>query len=163
MRRINRAEIAGQDVRVFKPETDDRAGDNVIGSHNGETWTAEVIDTSGEGLRGVQADVVAVDEANFFDESLVHELELQAKLGRRVIVAGIDQTFRGEPFTPLPELMAVADYVEKLRAICVECGKPATKNQRIVDGEPASAGEPTVVVGGEERYEARCRDCHVLR
>ena len=83
--------------------------------------------------------------------------------GTRVIVSGTDQTFRGEPFEPLPELMATAEYVDKLQAICAECGEPATRNQRLIEGEPAHADDPTILVGAEESYQARCRDCHVLR
>ncbi|WEL23988.1 thymidine kinase [Candidatus Nanohalovita haloferacivicina] len=165
IRRLNRAEIAGQEVEVFKPEVDDRYGEEEIGSHNGRKWMAQVVDAS-EGLeemKDVEADVVAVDEANFFQKDLVNVCQQLANSGKRVIVLGIDQNFRGEPFEPVPQLMASAEYVEKLRAICTQCGKPATRNQRLIDGEPAHVDDPTVMVGAEESYEARCRHCHKVR
>jgi thymidine kinase len=108
-------------------------------------------------------DVVAVDEANFFGPALLDACETLAAEDRRVVVCGTDQTFRGEPFHPLPALMATAEYVDKLQAICTQCGEPATRNQRFVDGEPAHVDDPTVVVGAEEAYEARCRSCHTVR
>ncbi|WP_224268809.1 thymidine kinase [Haloprofundus salinisoli] len=168
LRRLRRAEIAGQEVAVFKPAIDDRYGETTIGSHNGRQWGATVVDNEGEGvwqmlddLNGEQ--VVAVDEANFFSEALVEVCEALAADGRRVIVSGTDQTFRGEPFDPVPQLMALAEYVDKLQAICTVCGEPATRNQRLIDGEPAHVDDPTIMVGAEESYEARCRNCHTLR
>ena len=166
LRRLRRARIAGQEVTVFSPALDDRYGTQTIGSHAGREWEATVIDpndpwaiTDHVGEEGV----VAVDEANFFESELVAVLERLAAQDHRVLVAGTDQTFRGEPFHPLPELIAVAEYVDKLQAICAVCGEPATRNQRFVDGEPAHVDDPTIVVGAEERYEARCRSCHTLR
>ncbi len=168
LRRLRRAEIAGQDVAVFTPALDDRYGEDTVGSHEGRQWDARSVPNEGEevwriadGLDGEE--VVAVDEANFFDETLIDVCEHLADDGRRVIVSGIDQTFRGEPYEPVPQLIALADYVEKLRAICAVCGDPATKNQRLVDGEPAHEDDPTVLVGAEESYEPRCRHCHTLR
>lgn len=168
LRRLRRAEIAGQDVAVFTPAMDDRYGETVVGSHAGREWEATVVDGEGEGpwealshLNGET--VVAFDEANFFDRTLVDVATDLAGRGRRVVVSGLDKTFRGEPFEPLPELLAYADFVDKLRAICVECGDPATMTQRLVDGEPAHVDDPTIVVGAEEAYEARCRACHELR
>ncbi|WP_255167238.1 thymidine kinase [Natrononativus amylolyticus] len=167
LRRLRRAEIAGQEVAVFTPALDDRYGAEFVGSHDGRRWEASAIDpeTDLEGvfdeLNGEQ--VVAFDEANFFGASLVACCERLAADGRRVIVSGTDQTFRGEPFEPLPQLIAVAEYVEKFRAICAVCGEPATRNQRLVDGEPAHVDDPTILVGAEESYEARCRHCHTLR
>lgn len=186
IRRLRRAEIAGQEVAVFTPALDDRYGEATIGSHNGRRWEATVIETDDEGPRSIfdQLDgeaVVAIDEANFFSVALVDVCEALAADGRRVIVSGTDQTFRGEPFHPLPELMAVAEYVDKFQAICSQCGEPASRNQRLVDGEPAHRDDPTIVVGGHERsrdsrasppsekldveetYEARCRNCHTVR
>lgn len=165
IRRLNRAEIAGQEVAVFKPGIDDRYGEEEIGSHDGRKWMAEVVETS-EGLEEIEntgADVVAVDEANFFDEDLLDVCQNLADNGKRVIVSGIDQNFRGQVFEPLPQLMAAAEYIEKLRAICAMCGKPATRNQRLIGGEPAHVDDPTVMVGAEESYEARCRHCHEVR
>ena len=168
LRRLRRAEIAGQEVAAFTPDVDDRYGETTIGSHEGRKWAARVVPSEGEGvweltdhLNGEQ--VVAVDEANFFGDELVDVCESLADDGRRVVVSGTDLTFRGEPFDPLPKLMAVAEYVDKLQAICTVCGEPATRNQRLVDGEPAHVDDPTIVVGAEESYEARCRNCHTLR
>ena len=166
LRRLRRAEIAGQSVAAFTPDIDDRYGTATIGSHAGRRIQATVVDTEDPlpGMREVLngEDVVAVDEANFFGPKLVDACEALAADGRRVVVSGTDQTFRGEPFDPLPALMATAEYVEKLQAICTQCGEPATRNQRLVDGDPAHYDDPTVVVGAEEAYEARCRSCHVV-
>jgi thymidine kinase len=168
LRRLRRAEIAGQEVAVFKPAIDDRYGDAVVGSHNGRQWDAHVVGTADDEvaelpsfLNGEQ--VVAIDEANFFSRGLVGVCEDLAHDGRRVIVSGTDQTFRGEPFEPLPDLTATAEFVDKLQAICTQCGEPATRNQRFIDGEPAHVDDPTIMVGAEESYEARCRNCHTIR
>ena len=167
LRRLRRAEIAGQSVAAFAPALDDRYGTATIGSHAGQRIEATVVDESAPGpeirdaLNGEA--VVAVDEANFFSDALVDACESLAADGRRVIVSGTDQTFRGEPFDPLPALMAVAEYVDKYQAICAACGEPASRNQRLVEGEPAHYDDPSVVVGADESYEARCRDCHVVR
>ncbi|WP_435193956.1 thymidine kinase [Natronomonas sp. EA1] len=167
LRRVRRAEIAGQEVAAFTPALDERFGTTAIGSHAGNRIEATVVSQDDplseirEHLNGEQ--VVAIDEANFFSETLVEACEELAAEGRRVIVSGTDQTFRGEPFHPLPELIAVAEYVEKFQAICMQCGEPATKNQRLIDGEPAHYDDPTILVGAEEAYEARCRSCHVIR
>ncbi|WP_254768383.1 thymidine kinase [Salinilacihabitans rarus] len=167
LRRLRRAEIAGQEVAVFSPALDDRYGEDHVGTHDGRRWEAVAVDpeieygTVAAELNGEE--VVAFDEANFFSTGLVDVCERLAADGRRVIVSGIDQTFRGEPFEPLPQLIAVAEYVEKYRAICAVCGEPATRNQRLIDGEPAHVDDPTILVGAEESYEARCRHCHTLR
>jgi thymidine kinase len=166
LRRLRRAEIAGQQVKTFTPTVDDRYGEASVGSHEGRQWDATPVDPEEPAAirRGADgADVVAVDEANFFEPSLVGVCEGLAADGHRVIVTGLDQTYRGEPFEPVPQLMARAEYVEKLRAICAVCGEPATRNQRLVDGRPAHVDDPTIAVGAEESYEARCRDCHTVR
>jgi len=168
LRRLRRAEIAGQEIAVFKPAVDDRYGETTVGSHVGRQWDASVVPSEGDGIWEIREqlngeDVVAVDEANFFGPELVAVCQRLADDGRRVLVSGIDQTYRGEPFEPLPQLMAVAEYVDKLQAICSQCGEPATRNQRLVGGEPAHVDDPTIVVGAEESYEARCRNCHTLR
>ena len=166
LRRMRRAEIAGQDVAAFKPAIDDRYGDAVVGSHAGREWEATVVDPGGEAAIHDHLDgeeVVAIDEANFFSNELVEVCQGLAAADRRVIASGIDQTYRGEPFEPVPQLTAVAEYVDKLRAICAVCGEPATRNQRFVNGDPAHVDDPTIVVGAEESYEARCRNCHELR
>jgi len=167
LRRLRRAEIAGQEVAVFKPSLDDRYGEGTVGSHNGRQWDATIVDAEDgvweipEALNGEK--VVAIDEANFFSEELVAVCERLAADDRRVIVSGTDQTFRGEPFEPVPRLIALAEYVDKYQAICAVCGEPATRNQRLIDGEPAHVDDPTIMVGAEESYEARCRNCHTLR
>ena len=167
LRRLRRAEIAGQEVAVFTPAIDDRYGTDYVGSHDGRRWEATAIDpdVTVESVRAALngETVVAFDEANFFTGALVDCCERLAEDGRRVLVSGIDQDFRGDPFRPLPELMATAEYVEKFRAICAVCGEPATRNQRLVDDEPAHVDDPTILVGAEESYEARCRHCHELR
>ncbi|WP_128476077.1 thymidine kinase [Halorussus pelagicus] len=167
LRRLRRAEIAGQEVAAFKPSLDDRYGEGTVGSHNGRQWDATVVDPEEsvwdipEELNGEE--VVAIDEANFFSEELVEVCEFLADDDRRVVVSGTDQTFRGEPFDPLPRLIALAEYVDKYQAICAQCGEPATRNQRLIDGEPAHVEDPTIMVGADESYEARCRNCHTLR
>lgn len=168
LRRLRRAEIAGQSVAAFSPAIDDRYGTEMLGSHDGRQWEATVVDPEGEGVWDLVdaldgEAVVAVDEANFFSPALVDVCEHLATDGRRVIVSGLDKTFRGEPFEPVPALMAAAEYVDKLHAICVGCGEPATRTQRLIDGEPAHVDDPTILVGAQERYEARCRSCHALR
>lgn len=167
LRRLRRAEIAGQEVKVFKPSIDDRYSEKEIGSHDGRSWEAEIIDNNRDSVQGrfsdVDADVVAVDEANFFTGSLVPVLEELADSGKRVVVTGLDTNFRAEPFEPVPSIIARAEYVDKLRAICAVCGEEATRTQRLVDGEPAHEDDPTILVGAEESYEARCRECHVVR
>ncbi|MXR19411.1 thymidine kinase [Halobacterium bonnevillei] len=167
LRRLRRAEIAGQSVAAFTPAIDDRYGEATLGSHAGRTWEATVIDTTAEGVAKIPSylngeDVVAVDEANFFPGELVEVCQELADDDRRVVVSGTDQTYRGEPFEPIPQLMAVAEYVEKFQAICAQCGEPATRNQRLIEGEPAHYDDPTIMVGAEESYEARCRNCHVV-
>ncbi|WP_158056237.1 thymidine kinase [Halorussus halophilus] len=167
LRRLRRAEIAGQEVAVFKPSLDDRYGEGTVGSHNGRQWDATIVNPEEnvwditEELNGEQ--VVAIDEANFFTNELVEVCEELAADGRRVIISGTDQTFRAEPFEPLPQLITLAEYVDKYQAICTQCGEPASRNQRLIDGEPAHVDDPTIMVGAEESYEARCRNCHTLR
>lgn len=168
LRRLRRAQIAGQSVAAFTPAIDDRFGQETLGSHAGSSWEARVVDNDGEGVWDIVhtldgEEVIAIDEANFFDPPLVDVAERLASEGRRVIVSGLDQTYRGDPYEPVPQLIATAEYVDKLQAICTVCGEPATRTQRIVDGQPAHVDEPTTVVGADESYEARCRNCHVVR
>jgi len=130
LRRLRRSEIAGQSVAVYKPAVDDRYGETTIGTHTGRQWEATVVANEGDGPLEILDDepfpeVVAVDEANFFSNALVEACNTLADGGTRVIVSGTDQTFRGEPFEPLPQLMATAEYVDKLQAICSQCGEPA--------------------------------------
>jgi thymidine kinase len=165
MRRIRRAIIASRRVQIFKSQLDDRyAGVSRISSHDGGTLEAEPVG-SAQDLRQrliAGSDVVAIDEVQLLDDEVVDVVRWLADREVRVIVAGTDMDFRGEPFGPMPLLMAIADTVDKLHAICVRCGAPATRNQRLVDGRPAPADAPVVQVGGHEAYEARCRRCHEL-
>ncbi|WP_457637245.1 thymidine kinase [Oceanithermus sp.] len=163
IRRVKRVLIAGQKVRVFKPRLDDRYDASDVVSHDGERVRAEPVADSAElrsRLEGEKPQVVAVDEAQFFDDGLPGLLEELASQGIRVIVAGLDQDFRGEPFGIMPTLLAKAEFVEKLSAVCVRCGRAATRTQRLVNGKPARYDEPVILVGASEAYEPRCRACH---
>ena len=165
IRRINRVKIAKQKVKVFKPIIDDRySKDNVV-SHSGKTVEAVSVDHPEEIFSRIDEaiDVVAIDEIQFFHPDVVDICEELADEGIRVILAGLDRDFRGEPFAPVPELMARAEYVEKLHAICVSCGEPASRTQRLINGRPAAYDDEVILVGAEEVYEARCRNCHQLR
>ncbi len=167
IRRVKRVMIAGQRVRVFKPRLDDRYHKTDVVSHDGQRVEAESVADSAELLELAQANgplqIVAVDEAQFFDGGLPDVLESLADSGIRVIVAGLDLDFRGEPFGPMPELLARAEFVEKLSAVCVRCGHSATRTQRLINGEPARRNDPVILVGAKDAYEPRCRGCHVLR
>jgi thymidine kinase len=163
IRRVRRSLIAKKRVQVFKSHLDDRYGGvYAVGSHDGRTIDAIPIDSTEQiALRlDPLAQVVAVDEVQFLDSGIVALANSLANRGRRVILAGTDTDFRGEPFGPMPQLMCVAEVVDKLHAICVLCGAPATRNQRLIDGKPARYDSPQVMVGGAEAYEARCRSCH---
>jgi thymidine kinase len=162
IRRLRRAQIAKQKVQVFKPVVDDRYGVQRITSHNGLFVEALPVDNARKILDLVESDttVVAVDEVQFFDWQISRVCEDLAGRGLRVIVAGLDVDFRGEPFGPMPVLMAEAEEVEKLQAICVVCGRPGSRTQRLIDGKPASYDDPVIMVGASEVYEARCRHCH---
>lgn len=165
LRRVRRAMIARRRVQVFKSHLDDRYGGVFrISSHDGTELEAHPVSTSVQIAELVRegTQVVAIDEAQFLDEGVVAVSNDLADRGIRVIVAGIDMDFRGEPFGPMPHLMAIAEKVDKLHAICVVCGDLATRNQRLIDGQPAPAEGPTIQVGGAESYEARCRRCHVV-
>ncbi|HKJ03273.1 MAG TPA: thymidine kinase [Longimicrobiales bacterium] len=163
LRRVRRALIARRRVQVFKSHLDDRyAGVYRVTSHDGSQLEAHPVSSSVQVAELVRADtqVVAVDEAQFLDDGIVAVVNRLADRGVRVIVAGIDMDFRGEPFGPMPKLLAIAEKIDKLHAICVVCGDLATRNQRLIDGRPAPAEGPTIQVGGAESYEARCRRCH---
>jgi thymidine kinase len=163
LRRLRRALIAQRRVQVFKSHLDDRYGNlfTVI-SHDGHRIDALPVSNSVHIAEAVlnETKVVAIDEAQFLDMGVIRVANALADRGVRVIVAGTDMDFRGEPFGPIPQLLAVAEKVDKLHAICVRCGDLATRNQRLIDGQPAPAEGPTIQVGGSESYEARCRKCH---
>lgn len=162
IRRVRRAIIAKQKVQVFKPVVDNRRGKTTVNSYNGASIDAFSVETSLEILDLIDDDnqVVAVDEAQFFDNDLTKVSHELADRGKRVIIAGLNTDFRGENFGPMGELIPQADHVDTLHAICMVCGQEASRTQRVIDGEPAHWDSPTVLVGGEEAYEARCREHH---
>ncbi len=162
IRRIKRAEIAKQRVQVFSHTLDTRYGESQVASHNGLNLGAVPVQQASQILEGVDPDatVVAIDEAQFFDWKIAEVAHTLADRGVRVIVAGLDMDFRGEPFGPMPLLMAQAEQVDKLSAICVVCGAPASRTQRLINGAPAKYDDPVILVGASEVYEARCRRCH---
>ena len=162
IRRLRRATIARQHVQVFKPAIDIRYAVERVSSHAGSDFAAIPIEKAVEIIErlDMQATVVAIDEAQFFDDEIIQVVEKLANQKIRVIVAGLDTDFRGEPFGPMPELMARAEHVDKLQAICMVCGEPASRTQRLVNGKPARFHDPVVIVGAAEMYEARCRTHH---
>ncbi|MGC8826224.1 MAG: thymidine kinase [Anaerolineae bacterium] len=162
LRRIRRAEIARQKVQLFKHSLDNRFHVTRVTSHNGIHREAVVIQEARQILELLEpdTDVVAIDEVQFFDWQIAEVCNRLADQGIRVIVAGLDMDFRGEPFGPMPLLMAIAERVDKLNAICVKCGRPASRTQRLIDGRPAWYDDPVIMVGASEVYEARCRFCH---
>ena len=162
IRRVKRATYAKQEVKVFKPAIDNRYSEEAVVSHNGTSMTSHVISSSAEIWDNISesTDVIAVDEVQFFGESIIDDLSMLADKGYRVIAAGLDMDFRGEPFGVVPDLMAVAESVTKLQAVCSVCGSPASRTQRLIDGKPASYDDPVILVGASESYEARCRHHH---
>lgn len=165
LRLLRRFAIAGRRVVLIKPRLDTRSDDATVISRSGANHRAVAVDHSSEieGLEEVQdADIVAIEEGQFFDEGLPDVLERLADAGKQVLVTGLDRDFRGIPFGPMPRLMALADQVTKLTAICMVCGEQATRTQRLIDGQPARADSPLIVIGGmgDETYEARCRLHH---
>lgn len=162
IRRLRRASIARQKVQVFKPVIDNRYAVEKVTSHAGSEYDALPIQSADDILNLLHpaTTVVAIDEAQFFDTRIIPIVQSLADRGLRVIVAGLDTDFRGEPFGPMPVLMAQAERVDKLHAICMVCGEPAARTQRLIDGQPARYHDPVVVVGAAEMYEARCRKHH---
>jgi thymidine kinase len=162
LRRLRRAIIAKQKIQVFKPGFDIRYGSEKVTSHAGNEYDAIPIENISEipSLLENGVTVVAIDEAQFFDEQIVPVVQDLVDQGIRVIIAGLDMDFRGVPFGSMPELLAMAEFVDKLHAICMVCGEEATRTQRLVDGEPAYFDDPIIIVGASEMYEARCRIHH---
>jgi thymidine kinase len=165
IRRVRRAEIARQRVVTFKPSVDTRYAAKEVVSHDGNKVSAYIVERARDILDLVSSDiqVVAIDEAQFFDDEIVDICQKLADEGKRVILAGLDQDFRGEPFGPMPRLLSIAEKVDKLQAICMVCGEPASRTQRLINGEPAYYDDPTILIGAEDVYEARCRAHHVVR
>lgn len=164
IRRIRQATYGNLSVRVFKPAIDDRFSDDAIVSHNGSSTIAYPVNKSEEILQYIakdtDLDIVGIDEVQFFDEDIVDVVDELANQGIRVILAGLDTDFRGEPFGAMPKLMALSESVTKLNAICPICSSPASRTQRLINGKPASYDEPIILVGASESYEPRCRHHH---
>ncbi|MGP3560123.1 thymidine kinase [Geobacillus sp. BK01] len=162
IRRIRRAQFARQEVKVFKPTIDNRYSEDAVVSHNGNSVIAIPVATPAEMFRYISTatDVVAIDEVQFFSDDIIDVVQTLADHGYRVIAAGLDQDFRGEPFGPVPALMAIAESVTKLQAVCTVCGSPASRTQRLINGVPASYDDPVILVGASEAYEPRCRHHH---
>jgi thymidine kinase len=161
IRRLRRAEIAGQRVLIVKPRIDDRFDVAHVVSHAGAKMRAVSVDDSRDALRRARAyDAVGVDEAQFFDDGLVETVEQLVASSKRVVVAGLDRDFRGEPFGAMPRLLCLAEFADKLQAVCHRCGGAATRTQRLVDGEPAPFDGATIQIGALDSYEARCGACY---
>ncbi|HEY4537646.1 MAG TPA: thymidine kinase [Erysipelothrix sp.] len=164
IRRINVLQYAKQNIQVFKPAIDNRYSEKEVVSHAGSKVESHVVSNTLDILKFVNeaTDVVAIDEVQFFDDNIIKISDYLAKKGIRVMLAGLDMDFRGEPFGVIPKLMTTAEFVTKQTAVCTKCGGPATRTQRLVDGKPASYHDPIVLVGASESYEARCRHCHIV-
>lgn len=164
IRRIKVLEFAKKNVLVFKPALDNRYSDTKVVSHGGSAVDSIVVENAVAILDYVRddTDVVAIDEVQFFDKEIMLVCDYLAKKGVRVMAAGLDTDFRAEPFGVMPQLITDAEFVTKLTAVCMKCGAPATRTQRLVNGLPASYHDPIILVGASESYEARCRHCHVV-
>ena len=164
IRRIKRSKLAKQNIIVFKPEIDNRYSKEDVVSHSGQTIEGVPIKTSKSIYDYIdeKTQVVGIDEVQFFDEDIVDVCIDLADRGIRIICAGLDMDFRGEPFGPTPRLLTVAEFVDKIQAICSVCGQPATRTQRLIDKKPAKYDDPIIQVGAVESYQARCRKCHIV-
>ena len=162
IRRVRTLSFSNKNIIAFKPAIDDRYSIDEIASHAGERYKAYAINKAQDILKYIKEDtnIVAIDEVQFFDKSIIEIIEDMANKGIRVIVAGLDKDFRGEPFGIMPELLARAEFVTKLSACCKVCGQGATRTQRIINGKPAYYEDPIILVGANESYEARCRKHH---
>ena len=166
LRRIKRGVIAKQKVLLFKPSIDNRYEENMVSTHNGNSYESVNIDKAEQIYDYIidkKYDIIGIDEVQFFDEKIVEVINKLADDGIRVIVAGLDMDFKAEPFHPMPEIMAISEMVTKLHAVCNKCGKEASRSQRLINGEPAKYDDPIVVIGASESYEARCRHCHEIK
>lgn len=162
LRRVRRLEYAQKNIVVFKPKIDNRYAEGEVVSHNNSRTKSVNISYARQIFDYIdkQTDVVAIDEVQFLDDEVVPIIDFLAEKKIQVIVSGLDKDFRGEPFAFMPKLLSMAEYVTKLTAICVKCGRPATRTQRMVNGKPAKYTDPIVLIGAQESYEARCRSCH---
>ena len=158
IRLLKRAQLAKQNVQVFKPKIDNRYSVDQVASHNRNMFHSHVITQAAEIFQFIRPEthVVGIDEGQFFDQELVDVVNQLAERGLRVVIAGLDMNYKGEPFHPMPELMAIAETVQKLHAVCVVCGNAASRTQRVVDNESS------ILVGDDKSYEARCRNCFTL-
>lgn len=165
IRRIKVLEFAKKEIVVIKPSIDNRYSDTKVVSHAGSSIESHVVKNAKEILQYIKdtTQVVAIDEVQFFEDDICDVCDYLANRGIRVIAAGLDTNFRGEPFGPMPKLMTEAEFVTKLAAVCNKCGAPATRTQRIINGEPANYNDPTILVAAAESYEARCRHCHEVK
>ena len=165
LRRIKRGVIAKQKVLLFKPSIDNRYEENMVSTHNGNSYESVNIDKAEQIYDYIidkKYDIIGIDEVQFFDEKIVEVINKLTDDGIRVIVAGLDMDFKAEPFHPMPEIMAISEMVTKLHAVCNKCGKEASRSQRLINGKPAKYDDPVVVIGASESYEARCRHCHEI-
>ncbi|PLT35883.1 thymidine kinase [Bacillus sp. V5-8f] len=162
IKRVSRAQFAKQQIAVFKPVLDNRYAEEAVVSHNGTSVIAKPISHSTDIFKNLdeKLDIIAIDEVQFFDEEIIEVAQHLADSGYRVILAGLDQDFRGVPFGPVPFLMSLAESVTKLQAVCAVCGSPASRTQRLINGAPASYDDPVILVGASESYEPRCRHHH---
>jgi thymidine kinase len=162
IRRIKTLQYAKKNIKTFRPRIDNRYSLNEVASHSGYKVACYLIDQASDILNYLDGseDVIAVDEVQFLDDKIIDISETLANQGKRVILAGLDRNFKGETFGPMAELLIGAEFVTKLAAVCVICGAPGTRTQRIVNGKPADYNDPIVLVGASESYEARCRHCH---
>ncbi|MGM9925874.1 MAG: thymidine kinase [Bacillus sp. (in: firmicutes)] len=162
IRRVRRTQFARQKTVVFKPAIDNRYAEEAVVSHNGTSVMAKSIAKSTDIFLHIdeELDVIAIDEVQFFDEEIVEVAQQLADKGYRVILAGLDQDFRGEPFGPVPALLSLAEKITKLQAVCAVCGSPASRTQRLINNQPANYDDPIILVGASESYEPRCRHHH---
>lgn len=158
IRLLKRAQLAKQNVQVFKPKIDNRYSADHVASHNRSLFSSTVITRAAEIFQYIRPDthVIGIDEGQFFDQELVDVANQLAERGLRVVIAGLDLNYKGEPFHPMPELMAIAESVQKLRAVCISCGNLASRTQRVVENDA------NILVGDDKSYEARCRNCFTL-
>lgn len=164
IRRLKRSQLAKRNVLSFKHSLDDRNHIEYVVSHNGNKLKAIPINDPNTilELTSPEVEIIGIDEVQFFPEDIINVICTLVEQGKRVVTAGLDLTFNRTPFGPLPLLLAIADKITKLKAICMECGKEAHFTQRLVNNKPARFDDPTVMVGAEEQYQARCRDCHII-
>lgn len=164
IRRVRRSELANLTITVFKHRFDDRTSIEFISTHNGDTLKAIALENPDDIKQFIteETHIVAIDEVQFFDVSIVRTILDLVEDGKKVIAAGLDLDFRGVPFGPIPPLLAIADRITKLYAVCMTCGNDAHYSQRLIDGRAAKFDDPIVLIGAQDVYQARCRDCFII-